>query len=42
MSFHNWSDALAVANARAQVTGQRQRVRRGRYSLTWRVVEVGR
>ncbi len=39
MAFHHWADALAVANARAQVTGRRQAVRRGRYSLVWRVVE---
>lgn len=38
-AFRNWDDALAVANARAQVTGRRQTVRRGRYSLVWRVVE---
>lgn len=41
MIFTDWLNALSVANARAQVTGRRQCVRRGPLSRTWRVVEVG-
>jgi hypothetical protein len=37
-SWHNWADALAVANAKAYITGRRQTVRRS--SFIWRVTEA--
>lgn len=41
MSFHNWQDAIAVANGFAALKGRRHRVTLERARLVWKVTEVG-